>query len=86
MSRNTRLGILFSGETSFKGSIGRTEDEAGTAKLVGNIWDKLLPLPAESNVYPGHNESSTIGNEKVLNPLLKEGGKDGKEGAGKTAK
>lgn len=70
-------GILFSGDTLFKGSIGRTwgetkeEKEKKAAQEVSNIKEKLLHLPEETRVYPGHGPSSTIGYEKKNNPFLK---------------
>ena len=63
--------ILFSGDSLFCGSIGRTDFPRGSmAELVRSVKEKLLTLPEEVTVYAGHNESTTIGDEKRYNPFL----------------
>ena len=63
--------ILFSGDTLFAGSVGRTDMPGGnTGQLIEGIKEKLLPLPEETLVYPGHGPVTTIGQEKVSNPFL----------------
>jgi len=63
--------ILFSGDALFAGSIGRTDLPYGSTKeLVEAIKNKLLILPDNTLVYPGHGPSSTIGEEKQHNPFL----------------
>lgn len=63
--------FLITGDTLFKGSIGRTDLEGGNyEQLFKSISDKLLVLPEGAQIYPGHGESSTIGNEKRHNPFL----------------
>ncbi|MCL1788485.1 MAG: MBL fold metallo-hydrolase [Defluviitaleaceae bacterium] len=65
-------GNLFAGDTLFAGSVGRTDLPAGDpAKLIRNIAVKLLPLPEDTVVYPGHGGATTIGREKKANPFLK---------------
>jgi hydroxyacylglutathione hydrolase len=62
---------LFSGDTLFEGSIGRTDLPGGSYKqLMQSIKEKLLPLPDETRVYPGHMQMTTIGKEKGKNPYL----------------
>ena len=62
---------LFSGDVLFSGSIGRTDLPGGDYKvLVEGIKEKLLILDNETEVFPGHGPSTTIGNEKFLNPFL----------------
>lgn len=62
-------GILFSGDTLFYGSAGRTDFEGGsTSALIHSIRERLLTLPDETKVYPGHDSETTIGFEKVNNP------------------
>lgn len=63
--------VLFSGDTLFCESVGRTDFPGGSAStLIRSIQDKLMPLPDYVKVYPGHNETSTIGNERAYNPYL----------------
>lgn len=65
-------GILFSGDTLFHHSVGRTDFEGGSmSDLVRGIEEKLLPLPDETKVLPGHMEATTIGEEKKYNPFLR---------------
>ncbi|MFH1258495.1 MAG: MBL fold metallo-hydrolase [Elusimicrobiota bacterium] len=63
-------GIVFTGDTLFCQSIGRTDLPGGdTQKLFNSIRTKLFILPEPTIVYPGHGESSTIGEEKKHNPF-----------------
>ncbi|MPN18780.1 Hydroxyacylglutathione hydrolase GloC [bioreactor metagenome] len=63
--------MLFAGDVLFRGSIGRTDLERGDyATLINNITKKLLILPDETVVYPGHGPATTIGVEKSSNPYL----------------
>ena len=62
---------LFSGDTLFHDSVGRTDFPGGSASvLLKSIEDKLMPLPGQVNVYPGHNDTTTIGWERQYNPFL----------------
>jgi glyoxylase-like metal-dependent hydrolase (beta-lactamase superfamily II) len=62
---------LFTGDTLFQGSIGRSDFPGGNgAQLIKNIKEKLLPLGDSIKVYPGHGPASTIGYEKRNNPFL----------------
>lgn len=64
-------GVLISGDTLFCGSVGRTDFPGGSmSTLVRAIREKLLVLPDETRVYPGHSEMTTIGQEKKWNPFL----------------
>ena len=64
-------GILFSGDTLFARSIGRSDFPTGDGiKLVKSIKEKLMTLPDETIVYPGHNERTTIGKERNANPFI----------------
>ena len=64
-------GFLFSGDTLFKHSIGRTDFPQGNHPLlIESIKSKLLTLPEKTIVYPGHGQSTTIGEEKMNNPFL----------------
>ncbi|THB72608.1 MAG: MBL fold metallo-hydrolase [Gammaproteobacteria bacterium] len=67
--------ILFSGDTLFKGSIGRTWGLPETKKRlqiqeISSIREKLLVLPDATRVFPGHGESTSIGYEKSNNRFL----------------
>lgn len=66
-------GRLFSGDTLFQGSVGRT-DLGGTSlqELVGVIKDRLYRLDDGTEVLPGHGEATSMGIEKRLNPYLTE--------------
>lgn len=64
-------GSLFSGDTLFACSIGRTDLEGGSFdEIIASIKEKLLVLPEDTKVYPGHGSSSTILIEKKRNPFL----------------
>ena len=62
---------LVAGDTLFRDSIGRTDLPGGDSRqILRSIHEKLLPLPEETVVIPGHGESTTIGREKQFNYFL----------------
>lgn len=62
---------LFSGDTLFAQSVGRTDFPKGSAsELIRGIKEKLMVLPDEVTVYTGHNDITTIGTERMSNPYL----------------
>lgn len=64
-------GVLFSGDTLFLESVGRTDFKKGSASaLIRSIVGKLFLLPDATRVYPGHMEETTIGHEKEYNPFV----------------
>ncbi len=66
-----RQGHLFVGDTLFAGSIGRTDLPGGDFHtLITAIKARLLTLPPDTSVYPGHGPATTIGDEKAYNPFL----------------
>jgi len=66
-------GMLFSGDTLFQGSIGRTDLPGGSYEQeMASIVDKLLALPDETVVLPGHMRETRIGIEKQTNPFVLE--------------
>ena len=63
--------LLFSGDTLFCGSVGRTDLWGGSQEqLMASIERRLLTLPDETAVYPGHGPDTTIGQERRGNPFL----------------
>ncbi len=63
-------GILFSGDTLFEGSVGRTDFATGSfSKIVSSIKGKLFKLPDDTKVFPGHGDCTTIADEKKYNPF-----------------
>jgi hydroxyacylglutathione hydrolase len=67
-------GHLFAGDTLFAGSVGRTDLPGGdAAQLLTAIRQRLLVLPEETVVHPGHGPNSTIGREKRSNPYVGDG-------------
>ena len=65
------IGVLFSGDTLFCGSVGRTDFPGGSmSAIVRSIKDKIMVLPDDTKVYPGHGEGTSVGYERVNNPFL----------------
>ena len=65
--------MLFSGDTLFAGGIGRYDLPGGSSEvLLRSIREKLLTLPDDTQVYPGHGPESTIGIERETNPFLRD--------------
>ena len=63
--------VLFSGDTLFAQSIGRTDFPGSSfADIKASIRDKLYTLPGDTQVYPGHMGPTTIGFEKENNPFV----------------
>lgn len=63
--------LLISGDTLFEESVGRTDFPTGSmSTLVRSIREKLMVLPEDVKVYPGHGNMTTIGYEKANNPFL----------------
>lgn len=64
--------VLFSGDTLFLGSVGRTDlgSDGNHAQLVHSIRTRLLTLPPHTIVYPGHGDPTSIGDESRHNPYL----------------
>lgn len=62
---------LFSGDTLFRTSVGRTDLPTGSmGALIRSVKEKLMVLPEETRVCPGHMEETTVGYEKMYNPFL----------------
>jgi hydroxyacylglutathione hydrolase len=64
--------LLLAGDTLFHGSIGRTDLPGGSfPQILSSIREKLLVLPDEMIVFPGHGDTTTIGDERERNPFLR---------------
>ncbi len=65
-------GVVFTGDTLFAGSVGRTDFPGGNHHLlVQGVIKKVFPLGDELRVYPGHGPNSTIGRERTTNPFFR---------------
>ena len=63
---------LIAGDTLFQGSIGRTDFPGGSyPQIINSIREKLLILPEDLVVIPGHGDNTTIGEEREYNPFLR---------------
>lgn len=65
-------GAVFSGDTLFAGSIGRTDHAGGDhPALIAAVRNKIFPLGDDLRIYPGHGPTSTIGRERLTNPFFR---------------
>ena len=65
--------VLFTGDTLFRESIGRTDLPGGDYSwIMSSILEKIMPLGDEVKVYPGHGETTDIGHESMYNPFVVE--------------
>ena len=65
--------VMFSGDLLFAGSIGRTDLPGGDhPAMLRSLADKVLPLPDDVVVLPGHGEQTSIGRERATNPFLQD--------------
>ena len=62
--------MLFTGDTLFAGSVGRTDLPGGNSRLLGNSLKRLAALPGDLKVIPGHGPETTIATERRVNPFL----------------
>lgn len=63
--------VVFCGDTLFCTSVGRSDLPGGSSsELIRSIREKLMTLPERTTVYPGHNDVTTIENERMYNPYL----------------
>jgi glyoxylase-like metal-dependent hydrolase (beta-lactamase superfamily II) len=68
---SSTTGHLFGGDVLFRDGIGRTDFPGGSTRtLLSGIQNKILTLPDETQVHPGHGPSTTIARERLQNPFL----------------
>jgi len=60
-------GVIFSGDTIFAGSVGRTDFPGGSLEDLKNSFARIIALPPETRIFPGHGPASTVGREKEDN-------------------
>jgi glyoxylase-like metal-dependent hydrolase (beta-lactamase superfamily II) len=66
------LNLLVAGDTLFAGSIGRTDLPGGNSgQILDSIHSRLLALPQQTKVLPGHGPATSIGEERQSNPFLR---------------
>ena len=64
--------VLFSGDTLFAGTVGRTDLPGGDSEqIIRSIHERLVPLPDKTRVIPGHGPATQIGKEKQSNPFMR---------------
>jgi hydroxyacylglutathione hydrolase len=64
-------GVIFSGDTLFNFGIGRTDfPGCSHSQLIDSINSKIMALPDDTVVYPGHGPATTVGDERRTNPFL----------------
>jgi glyoxylase-like metal-dependent hydrolase (beta-lactamase superfamily II) len=63
-------GTLFTGDTLFRGSVGRTDLPGGNTARLLNSMKRLVTLPADTRVFCGHGDETTMGEELLKNPFL----------------
>jgi len=67
-------GAVFTGDTLFAGSIGRTDFPGGNhSALISAVLTKVFPLGDDLRIYPGHGPASSIGRERMTNPFFRTG-------------
>ena len=64
-------GLIFTGDTIFAGSIGRTDFPGGDQELLSRSLKTLLQFADETRLFPGHGMKTILGKEKYFNPFLK---------------
>lgn len=70
-ARGEQPGRLITGDTLFAGSIGRTDLPGGSMEKIGASLERILTLPDDTRVHPGHGPDTTVGVERRMNPFLR---------------
>lgn len=63
-------GAVFVGDAIFSGAVGGTSRRAQFKEQIGNVWNKILTLPEDTMIYPGHGAPSLVGVERIYNPFF----------------
>lgn len=63
--------LVFAGDLIFAGSVGRTDLPGGDQKTLMQSLKKLMKLPDETRILPGHGPATTVGQERLTNPFLR---------------
>jgi len=67
----SKEGMLFGGDVLFQGAVGRWDLPGGSeGALMNSIRTRILPLPDETRIFPGHGPTTTVGDERRANPFL----------------
>lgn len=66
----TGSGYLFSGDVLFAGTVGRTDLPGGSWEILQNSLKRLMSMPDETIIYPGHGRKTSIGEERRYNPFV----------------
>lgn len=66
-----KSGVVFTGDSLFANAVGRTDLPTSTPRSLEDSISKLMKLPDDVKVYPGHGRFTTIGTERRLNPFVK---------------
>lgn len=65
-------GVIFTGDTLFAGSVGRTDFQGGDHhQLMEGVITRIFPLGDDLRVYPGHGPATTVGRERLTNPFFR---------------
>ncbi len=62
---------MFSGDTVFEGTVGRTDFEGGSLEVMYKTIDRIAALDRDYTIYPGHGAATTLYREKAVNPYFK---------------
>lgn len=61
---------VFVGDAIFSGAVGGTAKRSQFKEQIGHVWNKILTLPEDTVIYPGHGAASLVGIERIYNPFF----------------
>ncbi len=67
-----RAGVLISGDLIFAGSVGRTDFLGGSIDALKTSFNRIISLPSDTKIFPGHGPQTTVGTEKKMNFFIHE--------------